>query len=554
MLVGKGATTDSGRGAAEVADGGTIQSAYQSQFGGRRAGSGASPMVPRHNQPPALAGDDAANLPSVKQVKTFLRRYAREHADVVGGRLLYPGKDLAGVAVVGPCAHARACPMAANSWCHMSQAVARHRHAGRSAKGQGLRRSWSKFSYVILRKTDAATEIEHAPHARAGYFKEGGVFSLLEEPPPDVDGDDEKSDEGQKSAESPRRDLTTLELSRLNLEPDSWWLNFQRMRSQGGALKEDGDGGSNMAQVVAALDSRLAPALSRAPMRGSPRGVPAPVPGTRIRGAGAVEQLQKAEMRDAQADADDDGSSAGLHPDLLNVTAAAVAARLPGAGQWARLARPPLKRTGHVVLDLCTPQGTFERRVASKGNCKAVPGAYRAARKARWGALWPNWLARRQGENSPLKLEALERGGSTPTASLPLQEPSTAPPALASPRATRSARRRSSISLAMNNFATAEEEEKAAWAQGSGRGGTLPLDARGIGAAYFADGAYRRLDSAGALSKDAGTRAAAQNIVSALRPPPAEAGPLSPQPDVEVPPPHEPPEGGRRGRSGGRGR
>lgn len=30
----------------------------------------------------------------------------------------------------------------------------------------------------------------------------------------------------------------------------------------------------------------------------------------------------------------------------------------------------------------------------SKRKLKAVPGAYRAARKASWGGLWPDWLSR----------------------------------------------------------------------------------------------------------------------------------------------------------------
>ena len=45
-------------------------------------------------------------------------------------------------------------------------------------------------------------------------------------------------------------------------------------------------------------------------------------------------------------------------------------------------------------MDLCTPQGTIERRIPSKGKLKMYPGAYRAARKSEWGGLWPDWLSR----------------------------------------------------------------------------------------------------------------------------------------------------------------
>jgi ribosomal protein RSM22 (predicted rRNA methylase) len=46
---------------------------------------------------------------------------------------------------------------------------------------------------------------------------------------------------------------------------------------------------------------------------------------------------------------------------------------------------PPLKRQGHVTLDLCTPAGTLERWTVPKSFGKQ---AYRDARKASWGDLW----------------------------------------------------------------------------------------------------------------------------------------------------------------------
>jgi ribosomal protein RSM22 (predicted rRNA methylase) len=50
-----------------------------------------------------------------------------------------------------------------------------------------------------------------------------------------------------------------------------------------------------------------------------------------------------------------------------------------------RLILPPLKRKGHIVLDVCTPSGTFERWLVTRRNGKQ---AYRDARKAKWGDLW----------------------------------------------------------------------------------------------------------------------------------------------------------------------
>nr|OQO29908.1 hypothetical protein B0A51_03504 [Rachicladosporium sp. CCFEE 5018] len=46
---------------------------------------------------------------------------------------------------------------------------------------------------------------------------------------------------------------------------------------------------------------------------------------------------------------------------------------------------PPLKRHGHVTMDLCTPLGTLERWVVPKSFSRQ---AYRDARKTQWGDLW----------------------------------------------------------------------------------------------------------------------------------------------------------------------
>mmetsp|Transcript_7327 Transcript_7327/g.16609 ORF Transcript_7327/g.16609 Transcript_7327/m.16609 type:complete len:1010 (-) Transcript_7327:60-3089(-) len=86
---------------------------------------------------------------------------------------------------------------------------------------------------------------------------------------------------------------------------------------------------------------------------------------------------------------------------------------------WGRLIRAPLKRGGHVLLDYCSAgcggcsqnksdsdddwfdgkgselpdgtQGRITRQKVSRGwSARAAPGSYSAARKARWGGLWPD--------------------------------------------------------------------------------------------------------------------------------------------------------------------
>ena len=54
---------------------------------------------------------------------------------------------------------------------------------------------------------------------------------------------------------------------------------------------------------------------------------------------------------------------------------------------WSRIARAPLKRHGHVVLDVCAPSGNLERFTVSKKYGKQI---YYDARKSEWGDLWPH--------------------------------------------------------------------------------------------------------------------------------------------------------------------
>lgn len=51
----------------------------------------------------------------------------------------------------------------------------------------------------------------------------------------------------------------------------------------------------------------------------------------------------------------------------------------------ARVIRHPLKREGHIHIDLCTPQGLERKTVAKKDK-----EAFKRARKTDWGSLWKN--------------------------------------------------------------------------------------------------------------------------------------------------------------------
>ena len=58
---------------------------------------------------------------------------------------------------------------------------------------------------------------------------------------------------------------------------------------------------------------------------------------------------------------------------------------LPNPFTFPRAILPPIKRTGHVTLDLCTPAGKIERWTVPKSFSRQ---AYRDARKSKWGDLW----------------------------------------------------------------------------------------------------------------------------------------------------------------------
>ncbi|KAK7536997.1 37S ribosomal protein-like protein Rsm22 [Phyllosticta citribraziliensis] len=96
--------------------------------------------------------------------------------------------------------------------------------------------------------------------------------------------------------------------------------------------------------------------------------------------------------------------STALAPNVLTLT-------LP------RAILPPLKRRGHVLLDVCTPAGNLERWTVPRSFGRQ---AYRDARKSRWGDLWALGAATRVqrsvrlgNKEPPLSLQALKRKAGT---------------------------------------------------------------------------------------------------------------------------------------------
>ena len=73
-----------------------------------------------------------------------------------------------------------------------------------------------------------------------------------------------------------------------------------------------------------------------------------------------------------------------------------------------RTVLPPIKRRGHVILDLCTPSGRIERWTVPKSFSKQ---AYRDARKSRWGDLWALGAKTAITRNIRLGVKSKQAGG-----------------------------------------------------------------------------------------------------------------------------------------------
>lgn len=53
---------------------------------------------------------------------------------------------------------------------------------------------------------------------------------------------------------------------------------------------------------------------------------------------------------------------------------------------WNRIVFRPIRKGGHTIIDLCTPEGSFERRIVSKSH--GVECGYKEVKKLEWGDLW----------------------------------------------------------------------------------------------------------------------------------------------------------------------
>ena len=57
--------------------------------------------------------------------------------------------------------------------------------------------------------------------------------------------------------------------------------------------------------------------------------------------------------------------------------------------EWSRILRSPLKKKGHVLMDLCGPDGSLQRATTTRKTVPPVPALYAGLRKTHWGGLYP---------------------------------------------------------------------------------------------------------------------------------------------------------------------
>jgi ribosomal protein RSM22 (predicted rRNA methylase) len=128
--------------------------------------------------------------------------------------------------------------------------------------------------------------------------------------------------------------------------------------------------------------------------------------------AGLLRQtFEKVEALDAKRKSKRDSVDSNDHSDLLE-SAVEMESRYLKANDalgldlicgdsnrksFGRLIRAPMKNRGHVFLDYCCSadeaeeRGRIVRHRVSKGqSARVAPGLFAAARKARWGGLWPD--------------------------------------------------------------------------------------------------------------------------------------------------------------------
>ena len=135
------------------------------------------------------------------------------------------------------------------------------------------------------------------------------------------------------------------------------------------------------------------------------RAIEANVRGHVVSDVAAVDE-EGVEDDDDEFDDDDDNDEDNEDEQTLTDAVA-----LASAHGWGRMVRPPLKRSGHVIVDLCDAEGQLSRQIIAKSNAwegGVGKSGYKAARKSKWGDLWAYRDPRRMNETKVARMDELE--------------------------------------------------------------------------------------------------------------------------------------------------
>ena len=118
------------------------------------------------------------------------------------------------------------------------------------------------------------------------------------------------------------------------------------------------------------------------------------------------EEHEEDEGGDGEEEDDDEKEG----KDVGETKAGAVA--VASSFSWGRLVRPPIKRSRHVILDMCSVNGELDRHIVARSSAwegGVGKQGYKAARKSKWGDLWPYRDPRKLHETKDASAVELEK-------------------------------------------------------------------------------------------------------------------------------------------------
>ena len=257
--------------------------------------------------------------------------------------------------VVAPCQHDRVCPMdGLQTWCHFSQRVKRmEMHRQMLPRGKGAQHQDERFSYVIIRRV-SREEAREETEQRAAAIASGDYLAVDDEEEDD-DHDDLIDDESEMDDEEIAERRAIEANVRGHVVSDVAAVDEEEVEDDDDEFDDDDD------------------------------------------------EFDNDDEFDDEFDDDDEEDE-----DEQTLTDAVA---LASAHEWGRMVRPPIKRSGHVIVDLCDAEGQLSRQIIAKSNAwegGVGKSGYKAARKSKWGDLWAYRDPRLMNETKVARMDELE--------------------------------------------------------------------------------------------------------------------------------------------------